>query len=182
MENKGVTYLSLQYDEYLRTHLENVRNALNWMYEHNIYEEADISLLGLKHDASKFTAEEYPAYDWYFYGNDDKTQEEINKAFDYAWIHHIHNNQHHWQHWLLLNDDGSSMALEMPARYVYEMIADWWSFSWKNDNLYEVFDFYESHRPKMILNANTAVLIEETLSKIREALDNGQKEYELLKP
>ena len=34
----------------------------------------------------------------------------------------------------------------------------------------------------MILNVNTAALIEETLSKIREALDNGQKEYELLKP
>jgi hypothetical protein len=46
-------------------------------------------------------------------------------AFNVAWLHHQHRSPHHWQHWVLRNDDGSTVALEMPTRYALEMLCDW---------------------------------------------------------
>ena len=95
--------------------------------------------------------------------------------FDYAWLHHIHQNPHHWQHWVLVNDDEGSYALEMPKEFVYEMICDWWSFSHKTGNLYEIFDWYKAHSKKMILHENTRKLVEEILDKIKSELDREKK-------
>jgi Family of unknown function (DUF5662) len=46
-------------------------------------------------------------------------------AFDQAWLHHQHRGPHHWQHWVLRNDDGSTVALEIPKRFATEMLCDW---------------------------------------------------------
>ena len=54
--------------------------------------------------------------------------------------------------------------------YVYEMIADWWSFSWKSGDLKTVFDWYADHSPKMILSENTRKLVDKTLDRIDETL------------
>ena len=62
----------------------------------------------------------------------------------------------------------------MPKADVYEMICDWWAFSHKSGNLYEIFDWYKSHKKNMILHSNTKKLVEDTLEKIKEALDNEQ--------
>lgn len=171
--------MSVVYVGYLTEHIANVNNALDWMASRGIIENK--MSIGLGHDESKYSGQEYQAYDDYFYGNDNKTKEEIDQAFDYAWLHHIHNNKHHWQYWILHEDEGSVKALEMPEEYVYEMIADWWSFSWKADNLYEIFNWYEDHKNKIILHPNTRTLVESTLSTIKEKLDNSQEiEYSLL--
>ncbi len=29
---------------------------------------------------------------------------------------------------------------------ILEMICDWWSFSWKTGNLYEIFNWYDAHK------------------------------------
>ena len=63
---------------------------------------------------------------------------------------------------------------------VIEMICDWWSFSWKsyldaetNDIklLYEVFDWYDDHKPKMVLHPDTKSQVELTLQLIKKRLD-----------
>lgn len=128
--------MSAEYNTYIIEHVDNVKKAYFWLKDHNIIKEDILDQLNL-HDASKYTDEEYKAYDLYFYGT--KT-EKVKKDFDYAWLHHIHENPHHWQHWVLVNDDEGTYALEMPKEFVYEMICDWWSFSHKTDNLYEIFD------------------------------------------
>lgn len=120
------------------------------------------------HDLSKYTAEEYESYDKYFYGTQT---EKVKTEFNYAWLHHIHNNPHHWQHWVLINDDDGTHALEMPKEYVIEMISDWWAFSHKSGNLYEIFDWYKSHTKKMILHEKTKKLVEDILDKIKAELD-----------
>ena len=89
-----------------------------------------------RHDESKSSAEEYGPYVDYFYGVRDS---ETDKRFNRAWLHHIQENPHHWQHWVLLQDDGSEECLDMPYWYAVEMVADWWSFSWKTGDLYEIF-------------------------------------------
>ena len=164
--------MSKQYDEYLKNHIEAVQHAMAWMYDYKIFDTPGYLYKTWSHDSSKFTPEEYQAYDDYFYGNPEKTKEEINRAFNYAWLHHIHKNPHHWQHWLLQEDEGTLNALEMPERYVYEMVADWWSFSWVKQNLTEIFDWYEEHKGKMILHENTRALVEDILFKIKGAMES----------
>ena len=59
----------------------------------------------------------------------------------------------------------------MPKNYVIEMISDWWAFSHKSGNLYEIFEWYKSHKKTMILNEKTRKLVEDTLDKIKKELD-----------
>ena len=73
-----------------------------------------------------------------------------------------------------IRDEGI-YALEMPKEFVYEMICDWWSFSHKTGNLYEIFDWYKAHSKKMILHENTRKLVEEILDKIKSELDKEKK-------
>ena len=97
---------------------------------------------GLVHDLSKFSPAEWGPYADYFYGGDwppysetpgewkrqlgDKwTKEWVQRRFDRAWLHHIHRNPHHWQHWVLREDSGATKVLDMPYACILEMIADW---------------------------------------------------------
>ena len=168
--------MSQQYDEYLQEHISNVNKAWMWMEEHGIipphmaYEGERL----INHDQSKYYEEEYDAYDDYFYGKEGKDEEDISvidSAFDYAWLHHIHNNPHHWQYWVLINDENGIKALEMPHSRVYEMIADWWSFSWRNGDLKEIFNWYNKHKDKMIMHQSTKRLVEKVLDQIRDILE-----------
>lgn len=75
------------------------------------------------HDWSKFSGIEFKAYTDYFARNlRDKIHDE---AFNRAWLHHIHRNPHHWQHWVLRTDQEGIKVLRMPEMYVREMVADW---------------------------------------------------------
>lgn len=164
--------MSAAYDKYLDEHRSGVSSGYSWLMRHGILSNRSYSMLSkiMHHDDSKFDESEYDAYDKYFYG--EKTSE-VKESFDFAWLHHIHCNPHHWQYWVLINDDESdgTKALMMPNDYVIEMICDWWSFSWKTGNLYEIFDWYEGHKDRMILHKNTRELVEEILNDIRTELD-----------
>ena len=167
--------MSVKYDDYLNQHILNVANASDWIRQ-NIgldVNSFDISSNVFIHDDSKYSKEEYDAYDAYFYGR--KRTKEVKDNFNYAWLHHIHNNPHHWQYWVLINDDPDNgmVALDIPYKYVVEMICDWWSFSWRTGNLYEIFNWYDKHKDYMILSENTRELVEDILAKIKKKLDES---------
>ena len=159
--------MNSEYNKYIIEHVENVKKAYNWLVEKEIVSNQLFTQMNL-HDISKWSREEYNAYDNYFYS---KRTEKVKTEFNYAWLHHIHNNPHHWQHWVLVNDEDGTHALEMPREYVIEMICDWWAFSHKSGNLYEILDWYKSHKQNMILHENTKKLVEELLDRIKEELD-----------
>lgn len=175
--------MSMEYDLYLKEHKANVRKGFEWI-EKNLpevvlpgkTEGVGKSVLWHQicsmHDASKYTPNEYDAYDAYFYGN-NKSFEVVNN-FNHAWLHHIHNNPHHWQHWVLNNDDPDEgeVILDMPYRYILEMICDWWAFSWKSDNLREIFKWYDEHKDYMKLSTKTRDIVESILDKIKTKLDD----------
>lgn len=176
--------MSEQYEEYLRTHKQSVRKAYSWIFE-NLFEDLiDLNinfsmlhnLIDFQHDASKTDFEEYDAYDRYFYGN-NRSAEVVND-YNYAWLYHLHKNPHHWQHWVLINDDEKegTVALKMPDHYVIEMICDWWSFSWTKGNLFEIFDWYNDHKNRMILHPETRQTVELLLTKIKERLGDASNE------
>ena len=169
--------MSKKYDEYLENHRNAVRKAYHWIAtyipefsdtiaEHNIE----------SHDISKYALDEYTPYDNYFYGEKSSTTIE---AFNRAWLMHIHRNPHHWQYWVLINDDAEeeTICIEMPYEYVIEMICDWWSFSWIKGDLFEIFTWYENHKNHIKLHHNTRLIVEKILGRIHKILiiDNMRK-------
>lgn len=167
--------MSYQYDAYLQQHKGNVTRGLQWIElylpellkpGYNYDWQIDFA-----HDQSKTTPEEYDAYDAYFYGGNRSYQ--VVQNFRKAWLSHIHNNPHHWQHWVLHNDDpGEGMVvLDMPYNYIIEMICDWWAFSWTKGNLYEIFSWYAEHKDYMKLSEKTRRTVESILVEIKKTLD-----------
>lgn len=170
--------MSVEYDNYIREHRENIKKGLEWMQQNlsgpfiNGEKLTEALLNAEQHDQSKYDKEEYDPYDAYFYG--PVKIPEVKSAFDYAWLRHIHNNPHHWQYWVLLEDDPETgsfgKVLDMPLEYIYEMIADWWSFSWRANNLMEIFNWYESHQNTIRLSMKTRMIVNELMGQIYKIL------------
>lgn len=165
--------MSYQYDDYLHSHISNVQKAAEWLLFHfpDLLDKVDEGKLRnnlMAHDNSKFTPEEYAEYDAYFYGGNKSHK--VVADFNYAWLHHIHQNPHHWQYWILVHDDEPEEILEMPSEYVIEMIADWWSFSFRSGNLGEIFGWYEKHK-EMRMHPKTRNFVEDILGRIKTELD-----------
>ena len=165
--------MSYQYDKYLNDHVGGVYRAACWL-ETNLPDiwpdEITAKQIAADHDKSKRSEEEYDAYDDHFYGH--QVAEERDIPFQYAWLHHVHNNPHHWQYWIYL--DGR--PLDMPVRYIFEMICDWWSFSWKSGNLNEIFDWWNDHAPFICLSDHTKQHVERILSEMAMKLEKEEKE------
>ena len=51
------------------------------------------------------------------------------------------------------------------------MICDWWSFSWTKGNLFEIFEWYDSHKNYMMLSEKTRRFVESYLEKIKSKLN-----------
>ena len=170
--------MSLAYDLYLEQHRGNVAKGFKWIQEN--LPDLLIPINGVSyehqicycHDLSKDDEEEYNAYDAYFYGGNRSYQ--VVKDFNYAWLHHIHNNPHHWQYWVLINDnpDEGEIIMDMPYNYIVEMICDWWAFSWKDKKLNEIFEWYEEHKEYMKLSDTTRHTVETILIRIKEKLED----------
>lgn len=165
--------MSVQYDNYLTEHKENVAKGFRWLQENipEVIEDGFEWQICFNHDASKTDPEEYDAYDAYFYGNNRSYS--VVQNFKKAWLRHIHNNPHHWQHWILINDEPKEgmVVIDMPYIYVVEMICDWWSFSWTKGDLNEIFGWYEDRKDYMKLSANTRKSVEYILGKMKDKLE-----------
>jgi hypothetical protein len=101
-----------------------------------------IPWLGLIHDWSKFRPDEWFPYAFHFYGPDShhgggshapvrdetgyyKPTDTGDSVFDFAWLLHQKRNKHHWQWWVLPEDNGGLKTITMPIKYMKEMVADW---------------------------------------------------------
>lgn len=173
--------MSEKYDEYIIEHKENVGKAFDWL-EKNLPEIFDNDEGFIKacyaqchaiHDISKSDVEEYDAYDKYFYGGNKSFK--VVQDFNRAWLRHIHRNPHHWQHWILINDnpDEGEIILDMPDVYIIEMICDWWSFSWKKGDLREIFKWYDERKEHIKLSESTHKKVNDILYKIWKKLNES---------
>lgn len=166
--------MSERYDLYLEKHKAGVKKAFEWLKE-NLPEVTEYDGLEWQvcynHDTSKNDYEEYDAYDKYFYGGNKSYS--VVQDFNYAWLRHIHMNPHHWQHWVLINDDPTEgeKIMDMPYDYVVEMICDWWSFSFNKGKSDEIFSWYDEHDKYMKLSKNTRHTVEDILNKIKAKLE-----------
>lgn len=173
--------MSKKYDEYLDSHIKCVVDGFNWLTSNlpEIFldkdQQDDINKHIKEHDKSKYDSNEYEAYDKYFYGKNKSY--EVVRAFNKAWLMHIHKNPHHWQHWILINDNPNEgeIILDMPDNYIIEMICDWWSFSWRTGDLHEIFKWYSERKNYIKLSDSTREKVENILDSIEEKLYEQEK-------
>jgi hypothetical protein len=128
---------------------------------------------GITHDLSKLLPSEFIPYNRFFYGNksvsvhlgkdvifEEYTPLNTQKRFNLAWLTHQHRNKHHWQHWILRNDDGTTEAQEMPMEYVYEMICDWVGAGMVINGKRAEKEWYQKNKDKMVFHPRTKNLVE----------------------
>lgn len=108
------------------------------------------------HDLSKWSKAEFPGYAMHFKGGGAPDE------FASAWLHHIHFNPHHWQHWIF--SDGytpkdsnvQNGVVEMPLYYVTEMVADWMGAGRTYTGSWDMKDWLWEHIPKIKVHSSTA--------------------------
>ena len=119
----------------------------------------------LIHDWSKMSLAEWGPYVRSFYGKQGRTPE-VRAAFDRAWLHHQHRNPHHWQHWLLREDEGDTKALPMPEHFVREMVADWMGAGRAITGKWEVGKWYTDNAHKIVLAPETEKLVGQLVAEV----------------
>ena len=118
------------------------------------------------HDLSKYTLAEFPHYARQFQGPKNDPD-----GFAYAWMHHIHHNPHHWQHWIFGDGHtpkGSNVqagVMQMPSNYVVEMVADWMGASKAYTGSWDMEDWLLKNLPKIKIHTQTAQLLENILTE-----------------
>lgn len=83
---------------------------------------------GLMHDLSKYSPTEFFVGAKYYQGyRSPNTAERLDRGYSSAWLHHKGRNKHHLEYWIdySLQKDGYPLAgMEMPVKYVAEMLCD----------------------------------------------------------
>ncbi len=113
----------------------------------------------LIHDLSKLSLSEYN-----FWLN-RLVNPDIN-IYDYGWINHYHKNKHHWQFWVLREDSGVTRCLEMPDKYIKEMVADWMGAQKNKIGNWDTKEWYYKRKDTILLHPNTRIKVEKIINEL----------------
>jgi hypothetical protein len=113
--------------------------------------------------------------EWYMLGYWEKekvwkaVKYKWKKLFDQAWLAHQNRNDHHWQFWILVLDQGDTEGdcknklLPMSDKAMKEMVCDWSgagkAITGKND----VIDWYRRNKKQIELHSETRRQVEKRL-------------------
>ena len=117
----------------------------------------------LIHDWHKFLPSEWFPYARTFYKPDGSKQYVESDEFARAWNLHQKRGKHHWQHWMLTWDRGETVALEMPEKYAFEMVADWLGAGRAITGNWGAREWYQKNKVKMKLHMFTKLAAEVAL-------------------
>jgi len=151
--------------------------------EHKGKVKRELIIHAFTHDLSKFSIAEFIPYAEFFHGyygvvaEKTYTYEQINngqscvsnsyleckKAFLKGWEHHKDKNKHHWNYW-------DERNLEMPTKYIRQMICDWMAMSVKFNSSPQ--EFYLKNYTNIKLNKNDRHFVEILLKVAYEGLDD----------
>ena len=136
-----------------------------------------IPWLGVIHDWSKFLPSEFIPYAQYFY-NPDGSPKQIrdetgyykpidtgDPAFDFAWLLHQKRNKHHWQWWVVTENNGGIRVFPILEKYCLEMVADWIGAG-RAQGTPDIVKWYIENRDKMIFYTSTREWIENELRRL----------------
>jgi len=117
-----------------------------------------IPLLGIIHDSSKFSRDEFGAYANRFYG---PRKGENTPEWKRGWLHHQNSNKHHPEYWIIRGRLGRDI-LPISDRYRREMLADWRGAGRAYGNP-DTWEWYQGVREDIVLHPQTRAWVEEML-------------------
>lgn len=161
LEDKYIDYIKRHQAGVLKSWKNILYPALLTESDYDVELLTDIEILINCHDESKFKSDEFDAYCDYFYPSEETAKDE--EAFNKAWFLHQRRNPHHWQYWCLIEDSGKIIPLDMPVKYICEMLCDWSSFQYVVDKNSTANNWYQKNKNKMVLSDSTRQTIEELL-------------------
>jgi hypothetical protein len=173
-ENRNFSGVVMIYCKYLRYVLRHRWFVMVECFKVSLYWR------GISHDLSKFRPSEFIPYARFFYGSSKpkrdttgyyKPTDTGDNKFDFAWLLHQKVNDHHWQWWILPEDEGGIKILPMTDDAVIEMVCDWVGagkaqgyLSPKEAPMQECQRWYEKNKAKMQLHPSTRKTVEYILS------------------
>lgn len=166
-----------KYDEYLDNHISGVLKSWFTIGHDLAITDTDMTIEEIQeledeienHDQSKYSPEEYEAYLNWFYPIDGDESNRNEDEFNRAWSHHQRENPHHYQHFILVKDDGDTIFLDMPEKDIVHMLCDWHSFS-AQDPSSTAYDWYSKNQDRMKLSDNTKEFIDRVIDNFRVPL------------
>jgi hypothetical protein len=133
------------------------------------------------HDLTKLKPQQWRAYLRHFYGEWPSIDEvvhirrrngvepkwnawSVKQSFDLAWNDHQKSERHHWQYWVLIEDDKPTpRALEMPYKTIKHMVADWigaTKAAGSDEPIEATQHWYLDRRYKIVLHARSRATVE----------------------
>ncbi len=130
---------------------------------------------GLMHDLSKYTPSEFIPGAKYYQGNRSPNNAEREaKGYSSAWMHHKGRNKHHIEYWTdyAAGPEKKIVPVEMPGRYVAEMICDRIAASRtyqkeKYTNAHP-YNYYMQSKEKSFIHPETDRLLTKLLTILRD--------------
>jgi hypothetical protein len=149
---------------------------LSYVLRHKWYVFEAGRVLGLPiwqlliHDLSKFSRAEWGPYVRRFFGGRggvlDKSADP--EEFNQAWAHHWQNNPHHPELWAGGPEGDPYKRVPMPARFLAEMVADWYGAS-RAQGKEDCWAWYRKNKARYPITADAHVYVEECLLALQDA-------------
>jgi hypothetical protein len=134
----------------------------------------------LWHDLSKLRLSELVPYAHSFYDRKGRARKWETKDFDLAVALHVKRNPHHWGYWTSVAGRSGGYAdvraYEIPDRYLWEMVADWFAASRAKKGTWTAWPWYLNRRENMILHPDTQTRLEVMLKFAEKTLNPGGPE------
>lgn len=137
---------------------------------------------GLTHDLSKYSPVEFINGVKFFTGKGSPHMGERAKyGYSKAWLHHKGHNKHHAEYWQDIRPNGKTESIDMPRKYLAEMICDrvaaskiYLKENYTNDAPWK---YYDSHRDENQFSTNTRQDLVYFLQMLRDEGEEYLFEY-----
>jgi hypothetical protein len=128
---------------------------------------------GLLHDLSKYSPTELSIAKYYTGKNSPHQNCREQLGYSPSWMHHYHNNKHHYQYWQDQDEMDNNILLKMPYDYVIEMFCDrvgaCKAYKKSDYTPEDTLKYYEAKtKGHNVLHFDTEILLEFLLQKIAE--------------
>lgn len=153
-------------------HLKTVLIHKFWVFYYAC--KLGIPWQGFIHDFSKFSSVEFFESVKFYQGGKKSPIPVVKKELGYskAWQHHKGRNPHHYEYWTD-NFDNDVIALQIPYKYVIEMVADWLgagkAYNGRNFTIKQEINWWNSCKDSKFINDETKLLISFIFESIDEA-------------
>lgn len=150
---------------HLKTILKHKGIVLKYCFRIGLYRQ------GICHDLSKFFFTEFLPGCRYWQGtrSPNNAQREV-LGYSPAWLHHKGRNKHHFEYWIDYNEFGQMVGIQMPRKYVAEMVIDRIAASktYLKENYTDAspFEYYEGGANGMVIHKESKKQLEFLLHKL----------------